>query len=238
MRTKTVNVVKTTIADQGPCRSLRQRSGWAKTSRVALAALQPYQQSAATSVVPCNVAMVDGDAIGARRVDAVVDLPLDPVDDGEIIKFAVKPSMWSPLLESSGWLGACVVLALLCITARVGVTNLSPQTTAQMILGVGALRLGLAIVRWVSCWYVLTNRRVVEIRGIRSPTVTSAMLLDVRNTYLSSAVYEKPLHLGTITFVSNRDSDRPWQWKHLAEPEQIHARVRRAIENAIDSLSR
>ncbi len=185
-----------------------------------------------------SVAMVDADAIGPRPATSVIDLPLDPVDGGEIIKFAIKPSMWSPVIDSFGWLLASVVLAIVCITAEVGMTGVSPQTTAQIILGVGAARLGLAAIRWVSCWYVLTNRRVVEIRGVRSPRVTSAMLLDIRNTYLTSAVHERALRLGTITFVSNRDGDRPWHWKHVSEPEEIHLRVRRAIENAIDSLQR
>jgi len=142
------------------------------------------------------------------------------------------------VIESFGWLLASIVLAGVCIASEVGLTGVTPQTTAQIIVCVGLVRLGLAIVRWVSRWYVLTNRRVVEISGIKSPRVTSAMLVDVRNTYLTSAVHERALRLGTITFVSNRGSDRPWQWKHVAEPDEVHAAIRRSIENAIDSTNR
>jgi len=183
-----------------------------------------------------GLAAVDSDAVKRAPAAALLDLPLDAVDGGEIIIFAVKPSMLAPVFDSIVWLLAGVAMAVACLLGGWGLSHLSPTLTAQLILALVAARLLIAIIRWVSCWYVLTNRRVVEITGVRSPQVTSAMLVDIRNTYVASVLYERPLKLGTITFVSQRDSDRPWSWTHVREPEDIHRAIRKAIENAIDSM--
>ncbi len=183
-----------------------------------------------------GLAAVDSDAVQRAPAAALLDFPLDAVDGGEIIIFAIKPSMWAPVFDSCLWLLAAVGLAVSCLVWGWGLSNFSPQVTAQIILALAAARMLMAIIRWVSSWYVLTNRRVVEITGVRAPQVTSAMLVDIRNTYVAAAIYERPLRLGTITFVSQRDTDAPWSWAHVREPDDVHRAIRKAIENAIDAM--
>lgn len=179
---------------------------------------------------------VEAGARRAKPVSPVLDLPLDAVDGGEIIIFAIKPSMWSPVIESAAWLAGAIMLAVVCTLTAVEVGGMASPTLAQLIIAAAALRFAVATFRWVSCWYVLTNRRVVEIHGVRTPRVTSAMLIDIRNTGVTSMPHERLLRLGTITFVSKRPPDPPWQWKHLHDAAEAHAAIRRAIENALDAL--
>ena len=92
----------------------------------------------------------------------------------------------------------------------------------------------MALLRWVPTWYVLTNRRIISIHGVRSPRISSAPLLAIRNTYLNRSVAEHLTKLGSITFVTDMPNEDPHVWQSIPEPEAIHDRIRREIERAID----
>lgn len=213
----------------------KDRSGWFVTPdgvvnrHERLQSPQVPQECLAVSAVEANPATA-----ATRRSPA--SLPLDALDGGELIILAIKPAALSPVFESAGWLAAMAMLAVCVIFAQTGSTPLVPASFAQICLGVAALRLVLAVVRWSATWYVLTNRRVLLISGIRSPRIASLALVDVRNTCLTAAPHEKLTRLSTITFIPRTDQGTAWSWKHLHNGEEVHRRVRRAIENAIDLL--
>ena len=163
-------------------------------------------------------------------------LPGGVVNGGEIVLLAIKPSMWRPLLESAGWLAGCAAAATAIIVSGISAPGLSLGTTAQLIVLLGIARLVAAILEWVPTWYVLTNRRVVHVAGIREPRIQGCLLVDVRNTYLGAELLERPLGLGTITFVTDRDHEAPQSWRCVNAPQDVHARIRRAIENALDGI--
>lgn len=161
-------------------------------------------------------------------------LPSELVDGGEIIVLAVKPSMWRPLFDSAAWLIVTGGLAVVLVVAGQSIAGLSTALSVQIVLALGAARLALAIVRWVPTWYVLTNLRVLTIQGVRAPRITSCRLVDVRNTYLNASPAEKMTNLGTITFVSDQPDQSPQAWQSIANSQEIHDKIRRAIENALD----
>jgi len=94
--------------------------------------------------------------------------------------------------------------------------------------------MALAIIRWVPRWHVLTNRRIIDVRGVRSPRVAWCPLLEIRNTYLHSTLAEKIASLGTITFVTTHEEQPSRQWRSIAKPDEVHDKIRRAIGGAID----
>jgi len=161
-------------------------------------------------------------------------LPSGVVNGGEIVLLAIKPSMWRPVFESASWLVACAALALALGALGRSLAGLSTSTTVQLVLLVGFARLALAIVRWVPSWYVLTNRRIIEVQGMRTGDVVDCRLLDVRNTAVVKSPLEKLTQLGTIAFVIDHEGRAPRMWQSIAKPDEVHARIRRAIENAID----
>ena len=161
-------------------------------------------------------------------------LPGGLVDGGEIILFAIKPSMWRPVIDSAPWMVTAALLAVVLTYLRTPIPGLSLTATAQAVLLIGAVRLGLAVVRWVPSWYVLTNRRVIDIHGVRSPRVWACLLIEVRNTYLNATAPERVAGLGSITFVTDHPDESPRVWESISRADEIHAKIRRAIENAID----
>jgi len=161
-------------------------------------------------------------------------LPGGVVDGGEIVLLAIKPSAWRPVFESASWLVACAALAMALAAFGRSLAGLSTATTVQLVLLIGFARLALAIVRWVPSWYVLTNRRIIEVQGMRNSEVVDCGLLDVRNTTVVKSPLERMTQLGTIAFVIDHEGRAPRVWHSVAKPDEVHARIRRAIENAID----
>ena len=161
-------------------------------------------------------------------------LPTGLVDGGEIIILAIKPSMWRPVFDSAPWLVTASLLATALTVLARPLPGVSVTASAQIVLLIGIARLGFAIVRWVPTWYVLTNRRVIEIHGVRTPRIAARSLVEVRNTYLHVSPVERAATLGTITYVTQREDDQPHHWRSIVHPDDVHAEIRRAIENAID----
>ena len=161
-------------------------------------------------------------------------LPGGLVDGGEVIVLAIKPSMWRPVFDSAAWLVTTAVLAVTLTMLRAPIPGLSLTATAQLMLLIGLGRLAVAVVRWVPSWHVLTNRRIIDIHGVRAPCILACPLIAIRNTYLHASGAERLTGLGTITYVTTREDEPPRHWRSIAKPDLVHAQIRRAIENAID----
>jgi|CXWL01.1.fsa_nt_gi hypothetical protein len=187
------------------------------------------------SVRSFSVAVADNPAVAAQKVVAPwTAIPGGVIDGGEIVILAIKPSMWRPLFDSAAWMvGSWIIAALLTFLGK-PITGLSMTTTVQIVLMGGTVGLGVAILRWIPTWYVLTNRRVIHIHGIRTPRIDSCELLEIRNTFVQVGIEEKVTNLGSITFVMDKATTRPRTWRSIQRPLEVHARIRRAIENVID----
>ena len=172
----------------------------------------------------------------ARREVAM--LPQDLIGGDESIIFAIKPSLWFILFDSANW-AVPTLLAIVCTSwLNTLIPSLSePQFISSMLVILGA-RVGVALLRWVSRFYVLTNRRVMRIRGVFKADVFECPLVNIRNTAVTTSFHEAFSRLGTIRFVISEHGDRRDAWPNTAHPHEIHAEVRKAIRRAIDCQPR
>lgn len=189
------------------------------------------------SVRNFSVAVADNPAAAAKPAVAPwAEIPGGVIDGGEIVILAIKPSMWRPLFDSAAWMvGSWILAGLLTILGK-PIAGLSMTTTVQIVLMGGTVGLAVAILRWIPTWYVLTNRRIIHIHGVRTPRIDSCELLEIRNTFVQVGIEEKVTNLGSITFVMDKAASRPRTWRSIQHPLEVHARIRRAIENAIDQF--
>lgn len=159
----------------------------------------------------------------------------DLLDGDEVVILAVKPSMWYLVLVSARWLiGAATVILL--APWLVGVYTAVTQTgLTQAALVVTSLRLVLALLQWSSRLYVLTNRRVMCYRGITQVTLLEAPLVQIRNTYVNDRRLERWCNVGSIGFSLKGSKRVDMWWEQVNAAEEIHDRIRRAIEKALDS---
>lgn len=174
------------------------------------------------------------------RVQALapwLNVPANLIDGNEIVLLSVKPSMWRPLFEAVPWLIAGAALATAALSFQRAVPGLSVRVTAQALASIGFIRLGVAIIRWVPQWYLLTNRRIIHLDGVRTLRVTSCPLLDLRNTCVVASIGERIIGLGTIHFLAGEPAPHAVPpWISVPEPDAVHARIRRAIENSLDGV--
>jgi len=168
---------------------------------------------------------------------AWMQLPGGVVNDSEIVILAIKPSMLRPLIDTFPWIVVTTVLASAMAWTGATFGTLSSAVSVQLVLLIGAARFILSVVRWAPSWYVLTNRRVLTIEGVRKPRIASCPLLDIRNSYLESDLIERLTQLGSIRCVSDKPARKTQTWRSIAQPIDVHRQIRRAIENAIDQQS-
>ncbi len=188
--------------------------------------------SAAMSDAPSRAGEVAGEVAAAW-----MQLPGGVVNDSEIVILAIKPSMLRPLIDSFPWMVVTTVIASAMAWTGATFGSLSSATSVQLVLLIGVARFIFAVVRWAPSWYVLTNRRILTIEGVRKPRIASCPLLDIRNTYVDSDLIERLTQLGSVRFVSDKPSQKTQTWRSIAQPIEVHRQIRRAIENAIDQHS-
>ena len=186
--------------------------------------------------VPWSAAATQAPSRATRAAARWTALPGEVIDGGEIVVLAIKPSMWRPVFDSIPWIVTCCLLAAMLMWLGRPIPGWSLTATAQVVLLTALARIGVAVVRWVPTWYVLTNRRIINVHGVRSPRISSCPLLNVRDTYLRASPAERLTHLGTIFFVAGNEDEVSGLWQSVTNPEEVHAKIRRTIENAAHGL--
>ncbi len=161
-----------------------------------------------------------------------LSLPADLLDGGEVVILAIKPSLWSIVFGSFQWVVAGAIFVMIGTFAATP-AFVAGATFIQAILAIVGLRVGFGILQWVSRVYVLTNRRVMRIRGVFRADIFAAPLTKVLNTGVTVAPHESIARLGSIWF--NTGEDRvDGSWYHVAKPDAVHGEIRRAIERTLD----
>ena len=165
----------------------------------------------------------------ARVAQAVAE---DFMSGGEVVILAVKPSMWRTVFDSAPWLVTSVALAIVVLMTGAPLAGVSAKLSAQLILLVGSARLAVAVLRWVPSWHLLTNRRIMDIRGVRTPRVSSLFLTDILETDTSATLPERIVSTGSVAFIPELADQAPRVWRSIPDHLDVHDRVRRAIREA------
>lgn len=182
---------------------------------------------------------------GGNPVDVRSDSPIEPagampiaeqvipahlLDGGEIVLFAIKPSLWFILLCSIRWIVASVLLWLAASYANGSRLSL-PLMQLAVVLLVG--RLAWATMQWSTRLYILTNRRIMRIRGVFSVNVFECPLSRIQNTVLHVSLAERIVRIGSIlASTAAGDATGHVSWRMVARPLEIHERLRQAIDRA------
>lgn len=189
---------------------------------------QPLEQTARRDMDPTVNELHEADAGPISRADL---LPAQLLDGDEIVIFAIKPSLWFVFFTSVRWLLAMgLVLALSNWLSTIpGVTH---TLVVKAALALAGARVGFALLQWVSRLYVLTNRRIMRLRGIFNVDLFECRLVNIQNTYLTMNWYERLFSLGSIEFATAGTGGVEVSWTNLNNPMEIHERVRSAIHRA------
>ena len=161
----------------------------------------------------------------------------DLLNRSEIIILAAKPSLWYVLLVSSRWV---IILLPFSIAAWLFGQMGWLGGEAQLLLGIALagiiIRLSFGLLQWQSRVYILTNLRVLRIRGLLRVEMFQCHLLRLADVSLTACTAEKLLGLGTIALVSDSSDQSAAHWFNIRHPVQVRQQVLEAI-NALKGHS-
>ncbi len=167
--------------------------------------------------------------------DQTALVPEAILHDGEEVILAVKPAGVFVLLVS--WPAMAVILTAMVATMVLDPlrATLAMDSTDVGLLAVSlcGLRLVLAAIQWSNRLYVLTNRRVIRIRGLAATSLRDLPLEQVVAVDRTARPGERMCSLGTLLI---RGSDARegmcMAWSHLARPDEIAQALEQAIRRA------
>jgi len=155
------------------------------------------------------------------------------LNGSEIIILAVKPSLCYVLFVSARWLAILLPVSIIsCVSAQMEWFGAQARVLLAISLTGMIIRLAFALLQWQSRAYILTNLRVLRIRGVMRVEMFQCSLLQLKNVQLTAGFAERFLSLGTIGLVRDSSGSAGAYWRNIRHPEQ----VRRKILEAIDSL--
>jgi hypothetical protein len=172
-------------------------------------------------------------ADSANTVDAEALVPAQVLRDDEIVLLAVKPSGWFVLLTS--W--PVLLFALLIAVATHAADRAFGAGTAVsglylLCLAAAMIRIVVASFQWLGRAYVLTDRRLMRIRGVIRVDVFQCPLRQVAQTALTATRGEKALGLASLLFQAEGIDTSQAAWLNLSRPEEIRQAVEEAIRRA------
>ena len=160
-------------------------------------------------------------------------LPGDLLIDDEQIVFAVKPSLWTIAFLCFRTVLIAVVVATLALFAGpfLQLERWDVPIVQGCIVAVLA-RVVFAFLQWLSRTYVLTDKRVIRIRGVLTIDVFQCSLVRIQNTFLVLTLPQRLLGLGSIVFATAGTGSVEAIWQHIKNPLSIHQQLIRAINAA------
>lgn len=169
----------------------------------------------------------------AAEVVAVADLvPAHLLDGGEIVIFAIKPSLWFVAFSSFRTLAAMIAVILLAALAGDRIPRIDTVMVVQGAVLVAVARLVIGMMQWVSRLYVLTNRRIMRLTGVFHVDIFECPLTRIERTALHGEWYERFTGTGTILFATTPAGAVEVSWNHVDSAAEVHERVRSAIHRA------
>ena len=157
-------------------------------------------------------------------------LPAQLIDPGEIIVLLLKPSPWfivlGPLRSLSVLLVFTIAMIALDHTEVIGISNRDLAAFGLLLIG---LRIIWQFLEWLSRVYVLTDRRVIRVKGVIRVQVFETRLDQIEHTELLLSLRERLFGLGTITFATAGTAITELWWTMIARPLEAHQHVVEAI---------
>ena len=176
-----------------------------------------------------------GQYLRDTAVKAGIDelLPSDLIHEEEAVIFAVKPSLWTVVFLSFR-------VALFASIVAIFVAFLGPFFHLGRLIGhiiqlcglVVLVRVGFAFLQWLSRSYVLTDKRVIRIRGVFTIDIFQCSLQKVQNTFLTLTLPQRFLNIGNIAFATAGTDGVEAVWRHCKSPLAVHQQLLRALNSA------
>lgn len=182
---------------------------------------------------------VRAEAVGGPEAEALAQptedrlaavLPNGLIEGGETVILLLKPSLWFVLLAPLGTLAAIVGVTAMLMTGDVALTGgVYSDEAALVAVAVMVLRLFWQFLEWLSRAYVLTDRRIIRVRGVLTVQVFECALGRVQHTEIVRILREQLFGLGTVTFSTAGTGGVEAAWEMVGRPFDVQQEVAKAV---------
>lgn len=170
-----------------------------------------------------------GDAAEAEPMldRAAAMLPAQLLQPGEIIILLLKPSPWFILLVPLRFIAVVLLCAaLIVLLERKGIdTGIGRHDLVIATLGLLGARLFWQMLEWLSHVYVLTDQRVIRVKGVLNVQVFECPLQKIQQTDLILPLLQRIFWLGSIGFATAGTAMHEAYWLMVARPLDVHAKI-------------
>lgn len=186
----------------------------------------PKQDAAEPSALAAAEA---GDATDAEPMIAQAStmLPAQLLQPGEIIILLIKPSPWFILLVPLRFIAVILLCATLIVQLQQRGIQFGIDQNDLVIatLAVVGLRLFWQLLEWLSHVYVLTDQRIIRVRGVLSVQVFECPLQKIQQTDLILPLTQRLFWLGSIGFATAGTAVHEAYWLMIARPLEVHNKI-------------
>lgn len=152
---------------------------------------------------------------------------------GEEIILAIKPSPWFVVLVSWRVLLAAGAVAGATYGAGEWLNAALPRGGIYLLCGaMVAIRLMIASLQWMARLYMLTNLRVMRIRGVAQADIRVHLLQKIAEARASADRGERIFGVGTLSFEVPGEDAVETAWVHISRPREVEEAVNQAVRRS------
>lgn len=152
---------------------------------------------------------------------------------GEEIILAIKPSPWFVVLVSWPVLLAAAAVAGATYGAGEWLNAALPRGGIYLLCtAAAAIRLMVGSLQWMARLYMLTNLRVMRIRGVSQADIRVHLLQKIARTRCSASRGERIFGVGTLSFDVPGEDTAETAWVHISKPNEVEEAVNQAIRRS------
>jgi uncharacterized membrane protein YdbT with pleckstrin-like domain len=152
-------------------------------------------------------------------------VPPGTLQSDEIVLLLIKPSLWFVLLTSARFCVVALLLAMLAVRLLPPDFYVTHQQWAIAATLAILLRLVWAFVVWASQSYLLTERRIITIKGVFHAAEFQCPLRKIQRTVIDEPFVYRLFGIGTIGFATAATNHFDSTWLMVARPRVIHRRI-------------
>jgi hypothetical protein len=195
----------------------------------------------ASLALPTNNGGAGGGAGGAGEADpravppALVGamVPAQILQEDEIVLILTKPSLLFLFYSSFPSLVVIAMVGILAAQVSSSVAGITHSTVALIAVMAGVCRLIWALLVWTSHVYMLTNRRIVTIKGVINVHIFQAYLRKLQKTEVYRPIGQRLFMTGTLGFSTAAAAGGPDStWVMINRPQETHDQIVAAIHKA------
>jgi hypothetical protein len=178
---------------------------------------------------PPPAKLSEDSAVPRPAIEAM--LPPAMLHEDEIVLILAKPSLWFiPMTSIRFMLIVTGVAAILVRTSLLmDALRMTPQNMAIIAMLVCLGRLVWALLVWTSHVYLLTNQRIVTIKGVVNVVVFQSNLRKIQRTTLYKPLVLRFFGLGNIGIATAATTTFDSVWEMLPRPVTTHEQLVAAI---------